>query len=201
MTRDIIALDADGVLLDFHRGYAGAWQRAFGSLPAGARSAGLLADGPLARRPPRGRRAPRPLPQALRRGVLDLRAGHRGRDRGVPSAARRRLRSGLRLRSGAPFEAARLRNLRDHGFPIERVIATGNVASRSQPEGRRDRRAESRGLRRRLPSVPARRAGACAHRAHRSRPERQPRTSAPNSRSRARCTTTSRTSPRHWLSR
>ena len=25
------------------------------------------------------------------------------------------------------FEAARLRNLRDHGFPIERVIATGNA--------------------------------------------------------------------------
>jgi hypothetical protein len=34
MARPLIALDADGVLLDFHLGYAGAWARAFGSRPA-----------------------------------------------------------------------------------------------------------------------------------------------------------------------
>ena len=34
MARPLIALDADGVLLDFHLGYAGAWARAFGTLPA-----------------------------------------------------------------------------------------------------------------------------------------------------------------------
>ena len=33
MARDLIALDADGVLLDFHLGYAGAWRRAFGAAP------------------------------------------------------------------------------------------------------------------------------------------------------------------------
>lgn len=33
MARPLIALDADGVLLDFHLGYAGAWRRAFGALP------------------------------------------------------------------------------------------------------------------------------------------------------------------------
>ena len=32
--RPLIALDADGVLLDFHLGYASAWQRAFGLAPA-----------------------------------------------------------------------------------------------------------------------------------------------------------------------
>lgn len=32
MTRPIIAVDADGVLLDYNRAYANAWERAFGSL-------------------------------------------------------------------------------------------------------------------------------------------------------------------------
>ena len=31
--RPTIALDADGVLLDFHLGYATAWKRAFGAIP------------------------------------------------------------------------------------------------------------------------------------------------------------------------
>lgn len=31
--RPVIALDADGVLLDYHAAYATAWQRAFGTLP------------------------------------------------------------------------------------------------------------------------------------------------------------------------
>ena len=30
MRRPVIALDADGVLLDFHLAYAEAWERAFG---------------------------------------------------------------------------------------------------------------------------------------------------------------------------
>ena len=33
MSRPLIALDADGVLLDFHLAYASAWQRAFGAYP------------------------------------------------------------------------------------------------------------------------------------------------------------------------
>ena len=33
MTRPLIALDADGVLLDFNRAYGVAWQRAFGAHP------------------------------------------------------------------------------------------------------------------------------------------------------------------------
>jgi len=34
MARRIIALDADGVLLDYGLAYAGAWQKAFGTYPA-----------------------------------------------------------------------------------------------------------------------------------------------------------------------
>lgn len=33
MTKGIIALDADGVLLDYGLAYAGAWQKAFGAYP------------------------------------------------------------------------------------------------------------------------------------------------------------------------
>jgi hypothetical protein len=33
MRKGLIALDADGVLLDFHLGYADAWRRAFGEAP------------------------------------------------------------------------------------------------------------------------------------------------------------------------
>ena len=40
------------------------------------------------------------------------------------------------------YEAARLRNLRELGFPIERVVATGNAAGRAKPEGRCDRELE-----------------------------------------------------------
>jgi beta-phosphoglucomutase-like phosphatase (HAD superfamily) len=34
MSRPILAIDADGVLVDLHVGYARAWQRAFGVYPA-----------------------------------------------------------------------------------------------------------------------------------------------------------------------
>jgi phosphoglycolate phosphatase-like HAD superfamily hydrolase len=34
----------------------------------------------------------------------------------------------------AEHESARLRNLRDHGFPIERVIATGNAPGERSPK-------------------------------------------------------------------
>jgi phosphoglycolate phosphatase-like HAD superfamily hydrolase len=34
MSKQIIALDADGVLLDYNLAYAGAWQRAFGQYPS-----------------------------------------------------------------------------------------------------------------------------------------------------------------------
>ena len=134
MAREIIALDADGVLLDFHLGYAGAWQRAFGQRPA--------ERDPLAYWPMDRWQVDR-LDDTERRahfrkhfdeqfwtsvpaidGAID--ACHRLHDAGFELVCVSALE--------AEFEAARLRNLRDHGFPIERVIATGNAASDRSPK-------------------------------------------------------------------
>lgn len=133
MARPLIALDADGVLLDFHLGYAGAWARAFGSPPV---ERDPLAYWPIDRwqveRLDDERRA------HFRRhfdeqfwssvpaieGALD--ACHRLHDAGYDLVCVSAL--------DAEHEAARLRNLRDHGFPIERVIATGNATGERSPK-------------------------------------------------------------------
>lgn len=133
MVRSLIALDADGVLLDFHLGYAGAWARAFGSAPA---ERDPLAYWPIDRwqveRLDDDRRA------HFRRhfdeqfwssvpaieGAVD--ACHRLHDAGYDLVCVSALE--------AEHEAARLRNLRDHGFPIERVIATGNATGERSPK-------------------------------------------------------------------
>ena len=133
MNRPLIALDADGVLLDFHLGYAGAWQRAFGVRP---RERDPLAYWPMDRweveRLEEAQRAQFRLhfdepfwasvPQIS--GAVD--ACHRLHDAGFELVCVSALES--------RFEAARLRNLCDHGFPIERVIATGNESSERSPK-------------------------------------------------------------------
>ena len=133
MARPLIALDADGVLLDFHLGYASAWQRAFGVAPA--------------------ERDPQAYWPIDRWEVDRLDAARRAQFRAafdeqfwatVPPIAGA-IEACHRLRSAgfdlicvsaleAEFEAARLRNLRDLGFPIERVIATGNAAGDRSPK-------------------------------------------------------------------
>jgi phosphoglycolate phosphatase-like HAD superfamily hydrolase len=134
MARPLIALDADGVLLDFHLGYASAWERAFGVVPA---ERDPLAYWPM------DRWDVERLPDAERRGrfraAFDahfwttvpaiagaVEACHRLHDAGHELVCV----SALDLE----FEAARLRNLRDLGFPIERVIATGNAAGERSPK-------------------------------------------------------------------
>ena len=134
MTRDILALDADGVLLDFHLGYAGAWQRAFGARPQ--------EKDPLAYWPMDRWLVDR-LDDAERRAHFRrhfdeqfwtsvpaiegaIEACHRLHDAGFDLVCVSALE--------AEYESARLRNLRDHGFPIERVIATGNAASDRSPK-------------------------------------------------------------------
>lgn len=133
MARLLIALDADGVLLDFHLGYAGAWQRAFGTTP--------LERDPLAYWPMDRWHVER-LDASQRdvfRAAFDehfwrtvpaidgaVQACHRLREAGFDLVCV----SALDLE----FEAARLRNLQDLGFPIDRVIATGNAAGERSPK-------------------------------------------------------------------
>ncbi len=133
MAKPLIALDADGVLLDFHVGYAGAWHRAFGVRPA---ERDPLAYWPMDRwhvdRLDKTRRV------HFRRffdetfwtsvpaigGAVD--ACHRLHDAGFDLVCVSALEQ--------EFETARLRNLRDLGFPIESVIATGNAAGERSPK-------------------------------------------------------------------
>lgn len=133
MPKPLIALDADGVLLDFHLAYAGAWKRAFGKAPA--------ERDPLAYWPMDRWKVER-LDEKKRvqfRASFDehfwatvpaiegaLEACHRLHDAGFELVCV----SALELE----FEAARLRNLKQLGFPIERVIATGNEAVERSPK-------------------------------------------------------------------
>ncbi len=133
MSRPLIALDADGVLLDFHLGYAGAWQRAFGHAPA---ERDPHAYWPMDRW--QVERLDTTQRECFRAafdeqfwatvpaiaGAVD--ACHRLRDAGFDLVCV----SALDLE----FEAARLRNLRDLGFPIDRVIATGNAEGARSPK-------------------------------------------------------------------
>lgn len=133
MTRPLIALDADGVLLDFHLGYAAAWRRAFGQAPA---ERDPLAYWPMDRWHVERLDSER---RALFRAVFDdhfwstmpaiagaLEACHRLQQAGYELVCVSAL--------DAQFEAARLRNLRNLGFPIERVIATGNAEGARSPK-------------------------------------------------------------------
>jgi len=133
MRRPVIALDADGVLLDFHLGYADAWRRAFG---ATLRERDPLAYWPMDRwdveRLDDLRRARfrekfdehfwTTVPAIA--GAID--ASHRLHDAGFDLVCVSALE--------AEYQAARMRNLRDLGFPIERVIATGNAPGQRSPK-------------------------------------------------------------------
>jgi len=133
MRKGLIALDADGVLLDFHLGYADAWRRAFGAAP---KERDRLAYWPMDRwevdRLDDARRAHfrRHFDETFWTSVPAIEgaveACHRLHDAGFDLVCVSALE--------AAHEAARLRNLRDHGFPIERVIATGNAAGERSPK-------------------------------------------------------------------
>ena len=124
----VIALDADGVLLDYHAAYRQAWAQAFGYLPK-------LRD-PLAYYP------------LDRWDVRRVEGAERDKFRdcfnedywtslpaiaGAVSACEALCAAGYELvcvtAVKTEFQAARLKNLREHGFPIERVIATSNKAA------------------------------------------------------------------------
>ena len=133
MTRPLIALDCDGVLLDFHLGYASAWQRAFGHAPA---ERDPLAYWPMDRWQVERLDPPR---RALFRAAFDEHFWATiPAIEGAAEACHRLCRAGFELVCVSAleleFEAARLRNLRNLGFPIERVIATGNAEGVRSPK-------------------------------------------------------------------
>ena len=133
MTRPLIALDADGVLLDFHLGYASAWQRAFGHAPA---ERDPLAYWPMDRWQVERLDATR---RSAFRAAFDEHFWTTvPAIAGAVDACHRLQRAGFELVCVSALEreleAARLRNLRDLGFPIERVIATGNAEGERSPK-------------------------------------------------------------------
>lgn len=134
MPQPILALDADGVLLDLHAAVAMAWERAFGVRPV---ERDPLAYWPKDRWDVTWPEAGEPLERF--RACFDedlwsslpalpgaIEACHQLNDAGYTLVCVTALRPHL--------EAARLRNLRDLGFPIERVIATGSNEGERSPK-------------------------------------------------------------------
>jgi phosphoglycolate phosphatase-like HAD superfamily hydrolase len=135
MTKPIIALDADGVLLDYSTAYGHAWACAFGEHP--------VEQDPCAYWP------------VHRWGVERLSGAQLDRFRacfhetfwssvpaieGAVEACQRLHDSGHELICVSALEPAfqqsRLRNLRDLGFPIERVTATGSKDAAISPKAK-----------------------------------------------------------------
>ncbi|MCD2164926.1 HAD family hydrolase [Comamonas koreensis] len=129
----VLALDADGVLLDYNLAYAGAWQRAFGRRPALRNPHAYWAADRWD--------VERLSGEALHRFRAGLDAQFWSALPAVPGAL-----EACQQLDGAGFELvcltalpplfaqARLANLRDLGFPIERVIATGSDVSAGSPK-------------------------------------------------------------------
>ncbi|GGC83616.1 HAD family hydrolase [Undibacterium terreum] len=131
--KPIIALDADGVLLDYNLAYRRAWDKAFNTLPS--------ERDPLAYWP------------IDRWDVLKLEGNELAHFRayfdqqfwseipaisGAVEACLALRKAGYQLvcvsAMDKRYEAARLKNLRDCGFPIERVIVTESLESVISPK-------------------------------------------------------------------
>ncbi|MES2226995.1 MAG: HAD family hydrolase [Pseudomonadota bacterium] len=132
-SRPLIALDCDGVLLDFQLGYASAWARAFGRAP--------VERDPLAYWPIDRWEVERLTPERrpLFRAAFDERFWTTLPPiEGALDACHRLHGAGFELvcvsALDLEFETPRLRNLRNLGFPIERVIATGHHEGARSPK-------------------------------------------------------------------
>ncbi len=123
MTKGVIALDADGVLLNYHVAYAQAWEQAFGEKPK-------LKD-PLAYYPHDRWDVPRLGPdgrQALRDAMQDTFWSTMPAIDGAVPACHSLIEAGYELVCVSAvktrFHAARLHNLEALGFGIERLFST-----------------------------------------------------------------------------
>jgi phosphoglycolate phosphatase-like HAD superfamily hydrolase len=134
MNRPILALDADGVLVDLHIGYARAWHQAFGV---------ALAERDPQAYWPSDRWAVEPIDAEQR---LLLRAQFERPEMweslpaiaGAVEACHRLHNAGYELvcvtALEARFQPARLRNLKSLGFPIRKVVATGHMEGQRSPK-------------------------------------------------------------------
>jgi phosphoglycolate phosphatase-like HAD superfamily hydrolase len=134
MNRPILAIDADGVLVDLHMGYARAWRQAFGV---------SLAERDPQAYWPTDRWAVDPIDAEQR---LLLRAQFERPEfwetlpaiSGAVEACQRLHEAGYELvcvtALEARFQKARLNNLKALGFPIRRVMATGHVEGERSPK-------------------------------------------------------------------
>lgn len=134
MTRPILAIDADGVLVDLHLGYARAWRLAFGVTPAERDPQAYW---------PMDRWAVEPLDAEQR---LLLREQFQRPElwetlpaiAGAVEACHRLHDAGYELvcvtALDARLQPARTRNLKALGFPIRRVVATGHVEGARSPK-------------------------------------------------------------------
>jgi hypothetical protein len=131
--KPIIALDADGVLLDYHRAYGEAWGKAFGAMPA---VRDPLAYWPIDRWEVRG---------LVGEELAQFRACF-DHDywstippvAGALDACHALVAAGYELvcvsAIKSQYESARLQNLRTCGFPIARVLSTPNSGAAVSPK-------------------------------------------------------------------
>lgn len=133
MTKGIIALDADGVLLDYGLAYAGAWQKAFGVYP---RERDPSAYWPIDRWAVEDLKDDR-LEQFRRVFDTDFWTSIPPVP-GAVDACKALAARGFELIcvTALPeeFRSARECNLRAHGFPIDIVHATDNLAAPLSPK-------------------------------------------------------------------
>jgi phosphoglycolate phosphatase-like HAD superfamily hydrolase len=133
MSRPILAIDADGVLVDLHLGYASAWERAFGVYPA---ERDPQAYWPMDRWQVEALDAEQRL--VLRAQFDEPFWASLSAIPGAVEACQRLDAAGYELvcvtALEARFQAARLHNLRSLGFPIKRVLATGHVEGERSPK-------------------------------------------------------------------
>lgn len=131
--RPVIALDGDGVLLDYHRSYQAVWEKAFGVMP-------LVRD-PHAYWPLDRFDVRRLDGHELEHFRQHFDYGFWSSIPAIPGAVdacNALVNAGYELvcvtAIQSEYRQARLNNLRDCGFPIDRVIATSHTNSGISPK-------------------------------------------------------------------
>ncbi|WP_292937071.1 HAD family hydrolase [Noviherbaspirillum sp.] len=131
--KPVIALDGDGVLVDYHQAYRAAWAKAFGTVPA---VRDPHAYWPLDRF--EVRRLTGDELEQFRRCFDYAYWSSIPAIPGAVEACHALAEAGYELvcvsAIQADFQTARLQNLRDCGFPIERVIATSHADGETSPK-------------------------------------------------------------------